>query len=87
MPTYEHWRKGAQAAYEEMSCLAAAGATGEELAQIQHRLAVTYGDNAGTPEDLDRSAGYLDGTAWVAEQLLYREDAERDAALDPEAGM
>jgi hypothetical protein len=86
MPTYKHWRKGAQAAYEEMSCLAAAGATGEELAQIQHRLAVAHGGSAGTPEDLAGAAGHLDGTAW-AEQLLYREDAEWDAALGAEAGM
>ena len=45
------------------------------------------GDNAATPEDLARAAGYRQMTAWVAEQQLYREDAERGAGFDAESGL
>jgi hypothetical protein len=82
MSQNEHWQRGARAAYEEMSCLVSAGATGEELAQIEHRLAMAHGDNAATPEDQARASGYLQATAWVAERLLYQRDAEQDAAME-----
>ena len=86
MSQYEHWKRGARDACEEMSCLAAADATGEELVQIENQLALAHGDNAATPEDQARAAGYLQATAWVAERLLYQQDAARDAEAGLEAG-
>jgi truncated hemoglobin YjbI len=82
MSGYEHWDRGARAAYEEMSCLAAAGATGDEIDQIERRLTMAHGDNEVTPQERSRWAGYLQTTAGVAEQLLYQQDAARDAALE-----
>lgn len=57
MSQYEYWQRGAPDACEEMSCLAAAGATGEELAPIEHQLALAHGDNAATQEAQAREAG------------------------------
>jgi hypothetical protein len=70
-----------------MSCLLAAGAAGTELDLIAGRLAMALGDNAATPEGLARAAGYRQMTAWVAEQQLYHEDAEREAGFDAEPGL
>jgi hypothetical protein len=81
--SYDHWRAGARDAYEEMSCLVSAGATGEELNLIAGRLPMALD---GTPEELARAAGYREAAAWVAERQLYREDAEREAGFDAEPG-
>ena len=83
MSTREHWADGARQAHEEMSGLVAAGATPDELHQITARLMAAHGDNAATAGDQARAAGYLEMTASITEQELYRQDAE----ADHEAGM
>ena len=55
-----------------------------KVAEVLPLLA--HGDNAATPEDQARAAGYLQATAWVAERLLYQQDAVRDAEAGLEAG-
>jgi hypothetical protein len=85
MTLHEHWQAGAKAAYEEMSCLVSAGATPDELTQITDRLTAAHGDNAATPEDQARAAGYLEMAADITAKLLYQRDADQEAEL--EAGM